>query len=478
MDNNNANEQGHMDEHLLDLSTENRPNNQKVKPIVIYGVTEELKNDQDKQAALYKEWGVLDDIQYIKLDKNNNLLVFAKNVSKAEELYKNSIFFHGLKKRNLNSFENLPAAIIKDNIRFDELNEHVAYIKTLGVVEAIELEPRSRRLYKDAAVSKRTTIKLFFRSEEERDALVYSGLRIKLRIYKLETCVRVLQCLKCKRFGHTESKCSDPRRCARCSLEGDNHEESSCSNSFKCANCKKDHSAFDRFCQEYLNHKKDQLVEHKSKKLQQTVSLHGNSEPPKGMTRLFSDMAKLTPNNNSALIDLLKQQEANRKSDFSEFKNEMFKFFDEKTEKVYERIDNLDIKLQNSIAQTNHNTGTALHEVLSRVFPEKSASISQAVNEAYQRHNLSILNTQPFPTLIQVQQPSHHGGILISPNQTTGQANTNKPFNINLPPNQIILSNGVVTQSVQQQQQPHVPTQHQQQFNLLNSHNNFNPTSQ
>jgi hypothetical protein len=74
MANNNAHEYVHMEENLLDMSTENR-------------------NDQDKQAALYKEWGVFDDINSIKLDKNNNLLVLTKSVSKAEDLFKNFIVF-------------------------------------------------------------------------------------------------------------------------------------------------------------------------------------------------------------------------------------------------------------------------------------------------------------------------------------------------------------------------------------------------
>ncbi len=76
----------------------------------------------------------------------------------------------------------------------------------------------------DAVKPKFDSIKLFFSDIQKRDELISTGLRIGLRVYKLEPCVNVKQCLKCKKLTHTESKCTNEKTCARCSIVGDNHQ--------------------------------------------------------------------------------------------------------------------------------------------------------------------------------------------------------------------------------------------------------------
>jgi hypothetical protein len=150
---------------------------------------------------------VHDSIERVTLDKNKNLAVFAKSVIQAKELFEHQKFFQGQKKVNLNSTESLPAAIFKEEVDIDELKANANYLRSLGVEDILVLEPKSVKFYADATQPKSSTVKLFFTTFKERDELVKTGLKLLFRVYKLEPSIRITQCLNCKQFGHTVSKC-------------------------------------------------------------------------------------------------------------------------------------------------------------------------------------------------------------------------------------------------------------------------------
>ncbi len=365
---------------------------QKVRPIIINDVQPELKKSTTELSKIFKEWKVYDLIERVTLDKNKNLAVFAKSVSEAKELFEHPKFFQGNKKVNLKATESLPAAIFKEEVDIDELKANVSYLKSLGVADLLVIEPKSARLYADASQPKSNTVKLFFTSFKERDELVKTGLKLAFRVYKLEPSIRIMQCLNCKQFGHTVSKCNKNQKCARCNFEGDLHDEKKCTKAFCCANCNENHSAFDRSCSHYRQFKKEQLLKTQSGTKRATAT-----SPSKDSVRKWSEAAKASDNSNAEILAILKRQEVSMKNHNSNMKNEILSVL--KT-----TIETCHASIQQQVAISNVNTGLALHEILTKVLPDKAAAISHAVNEAYPKYSLGNPNTQPIYSLAQVHQ--------------------------------------------------------------------------
>uniref|UniRef100_A0A6P7EZH1 Uncharacterized protein LOC114324762 n=1 Tax=Diabrotica virgifera virgifera TaxID=50390 RepID=A0A6P7EZH1_DIAVI len=69
---------------------------------------------------------------------------------------------------------------------------------------------------------------------------------IEKMIFEVENYTpRIIQCLKCLRFGHISAQCRGKDRCERC---GEEHHKSNCSNpnNLLCALCKRKHSDTDK----------------------------------------------------------------------------------------------------------------------------------------------------------------------------------------------------------------------------------------
>jgi hypothetical protein len=280
--------------------------NQKVRPIIIYDVQKELKKSTTELSQLFQKWEVHDSIERVTLDKNKNFSVFAKSVIQAKELFEHQKFFQGQKKVNLNSTESLPAAIFKEEVDIDEPKANAYYLRSLGVEDILVLEPKSVKFNADASQPNSSTVKLFFTTFKERDDLVKTGLKLLFRVYKLEPSIRIIQCLNCKQFGHTVSKCDKSQKCARCYFEGDLHDEKNCKQAFCCANCKESHSAFDRSCSYYRKYKKEQLQNIQAGSKRAIVA-----SSSKVMVRNYSEATKASDNSNAEILVILKQQEVN-----------------------------------------------------------------------------------------------------------------------------------------------------------------------
>jgi hypothetical protein len=441
-------------------------NNQKpeeVRPIIIYDVQDGLKKSNTEQSRLFQEWHVYEHIERVTLDRNKNLAIFAKSINEANELIKNPNFFKGLKKVNLNATESLPAAIFKEEVDIQELNKNGDYLRLMGVEDIIVLEPKSRKLYSDASQPKSDTVKVFFKSIKERDEAVKNGLKILFRVYKLEPSIRIIQCLNCKQFGHTVSKCIKYKKCARCNFEGETHDEKQCRQPFCCANCNESHSAFDRSCLAYRKFKREQLFNIQSEKQRDNRATSSNN---KFATRNWSNVTKASGNGNAEILALLNQQEASRKNDNNLFENKILSYLGNAIDKCHE-------SLQQHIATSNINAGLALNEILTKILPEKASIITQAVNEAYPKYNLGQLNAQSIIPLTPTQQISTSiNHINNFPQNRLATLPT-----INLPPSQFTQ----VFSSLQQQQPQH---QQLQQPQLQQQHQSqqqqqffFNPTN-
>ena len=142
-----------------------------------------------------------------------------------------------------------------------------------GVIADVDKELTDEEMTKDLQVtySKATakrfrnkigptySVLLTFNSNEDLEHGIANNVTVcdipfRVRVY--ESKKRVLQCYKCNGFKHVASVCSKEQVCAFC---GEGHKESDCRvkeesqrAKFKCSNCGKNHSAFEKTCEEYL----------------------------------------------------------------------------------------------------------------------------------------------------------------------------------------------------------------------------------
>ena len=460
------------DSEMADTHQRPAQHSEQVRPLIIFEVPDDLKRDSAKQLALYRRLGVEERIKSVSLDRYKNLIVFANTVEDAEYLMKRKDFFEGLKKKNLNDNESKPAAIIKD-ITSGTIGEHYeSVLEPLGVVEYIWLEPKSSKHYSDAPKPTFTSFKLFFSSIEARDNMVKNGLSIRPIHYRVEPSIRIVQCLKCKSFGHTVSKCQNEKRCARCAATDINHDEAACSAVFRCANCDQAHPVFDRSCKTYLHQKRAQLSNSHIKHQATTTSSPTSSPTSTSTTvtseRKYSEIVQQVQANNTATGNVVQQlidMEANRKKESDSLKQDMIAAISNGFQQVTRECNNYTSQM---VAQS----GLALHETLARLFPDKAKDIALVCNETYSKYNLGSLNIQPMQQLLDPTQLTFSQQQHLQP-QFTLAAFPNQQQQIQPEVNQQAHQLMASTAQAYQQTQPHMQQQQQQQIANINIPNLF-----
>ena len=100
------------------------------------------------------------------------------------------------------------------------------------------------------------TVKVIFKNQEDFNHALENGVAIGNVIHKVEKLKnsrRVMQCFKCKGFGHPSYQCLNQPRCKYC---GDTHKDDQCThkdlhNNPFCCNCKGSHIATSALCPVY-----------------------------------------------------------------------------------------------------------------------------------------------------------------------------------------------------------------------------------
>ena len=110
-----------------------------LKPILIFGVEESVKQSPDTIKRLIAEAGLELCIETHRLDFQKNLLVYPKSHSAVEFIMCNKKFFKGHHKRNFNEAPYRPLLIIY-GITMETAREHKATLAELGVHSLIVLK--------------------------------------------------------------------------------------------------------------------------------------------------------------------------------------------------------------------------------------------------------------------------------------------------------------------------------------------------
>ena len=121
-----------------------------------------------------------------------------------------------------------------------ESNDVKEELTAQGITEA-------KRVIKKKTNEKTTIVHLTFANKESMEAAIKNRIRLALTTYRVERVIKILQCFRCQRLGHTTRSCQFPEKCVRCSGP---HNHSTCSPDTqpKCANCHGPHSACSRQC--------------------------------------------------------------------------------------------------------------------------------------------------------------------------------------------------------------------------------------
>ena len=90
-------------------------------------------------------------------------------------------------------------------------------------------------------------VTIHIKSKQALDNLIQNKLKLALCRFRVSVDVKVIQCYKCQRVGHTATQCTNPTTCLRCG-ENHSHKECNASATLKCANCNGPHAACSRTC--------------------------------------------------------------------------------------------------------------------------------------------------------------------------------------------------------------------------------------
>jgi hypothetical protein len=381
----------------------------KVAPIVIYDIEDDYKNNPTQLKNYLQSNNLHSKINYTSTDRNNNLTIFAKSVADAADLMKDASFFSSLRKTNLNDDAHKPAVIVKD-LSYESAKEFETELTELGVVEIIDLAPKTAKLFADATLPKRAQCKLTLQTSAIRENLIKSKLMLGCRRYHVEPSVHVVQCKKCKRFNHTAAKCQHDQACGRCSMVHDEIERdesdmelSRCDLAFCCINCGEGHSSYDRSCKAYQQAKYDAL-----NKLNPQARPQENLKRPTSYIQPSASYSQATNANSTnisaqfdAIMAKLTKMELQRGEDLATIKN----YVDAKVENAIEQNN---VTTDTKIAENNFKLGNVIVSALSSMLKDKNDAkgVAKVVQDKFKDYHLGDLGLGKDESKTAKQQPT------------------------------------------------------------------------
>jgi hypothetical protein len=409
---------------------------EKVSPIVVFNVDENIKNSAKLLDNYFKEQQLTQFIKFTSVDRHNNT-VFAKTIGDAKTLMEHSNFFDDNEKLNLNENSFKPAAIVK-GLSYSEAKDHEEQLIKFGVVDIINLETKTSRLFLDVEKSKSSSCKLMFDSNEARDKIVKDKLMLMNKRFHVENSVRVAQCTKCKQFGHSSRFCKNEESCGRCS--GHHHGEASCDRAFRCSNCFSDHSAYDRSCKIYQKHKHDQL-EKTDKSKKNSMPPQSQANQPVSSSYINYSQATAPQQHTSSEFDQLMKKFAEVDESRKKDKVDLEKSLEKSLILLSKQHNEL---VTNRIINNNEKLGYCIFESMANFFThEQLPKLASLLTTNFKKYGLADLTIQPSP---QVDQ--------ISPSYTTLTT---------VPQPQPVMQQQNQQFAIQQQQHIHNQQQQQQQ---------------
>ena len=277
------------------------------------------------------------DIERMKLDKNGNGLIFCNNYKTMKLIMSDEKIFSGARKIILNQS---PSLILK-GLKFEDAKSHLEEFKQFGILD-IEQLGKNKNTQMTKAICKD------FQS-------LYDNLKnpIKLlfgrMVFTEPFMSNIIQCNKCKIFGHVESECKNDKICKTCGIthkkEEDYDDYDDCKKQKCCANCKLSHSCYWRGCKIFIEHKTKKIENfiknlEKKLKISKNVSITETNaikvNVPNGMYRNFSSLFS----SKNQLDD------NNKKNKIEENINENYLSIIEKMEKTEKKMDHLSTKIE------------------------------------------------------------------------------------------------------------------------------------
>ena len=177
---------------------------------LIWGFSQRVKNEGYRS----------NDFERIKHVKTGNALIFCRNKKTIDHVISNDRILDNTKKITLN----LSPCIILKNINLDEANSISEELENAGITKV-------KAIGKDKKVTKATC---------KDDLTMYQLLKENItlqfgrRVFTELFMTNIVQCSKCKKFGHVISKCPNEKTCKDC---GDSHEDDEkCKKIKVCAN--------------------------------------------------------------------------------------------------------------------------------------------------------------------------------------------------------------------------------------------------
>ena len=213
----------------------------------------------------------------------------------------------------------------------------------------------------------------------EFDIEIPIGDRIRT-IYIEPAMANVLQCNKCRRYGHKE--CNEQSICPRCS---EPHINENCQNTQKCSNCGDCHSVYYRKCPMFREEKQKKLAKaylelgiryKKGKKLELIQTSSENAENRMSYAQASSyERGRQTINKTSIQNDQL---------------NQANKTIEENTKilkEIQETMKAKETNFMNIFSGINSRIDTKVNEVIDHISDETNDKINHLSNETNKRFN-------------------------------------------------------------------------------------------
>lgn len=218
---------------------------EKVKPIVVEGLTQEEKANHFKADQRLK---IKDMIYKAIVTKGDKYLIFPtteinRNLIMASDI--EGITMRDPIERKERQEENKTTYVVLENVHPSISDEEIA--EATGFT--------AKRIISGRTQKPTWKVKIDTNSDEIKENILKHGIKIGYQNYRgteYKSFRAPLMCFKCQQFDHISSTCKNEERCKKCS---GNHNHKDCENdTMKCVNCGKDHPSTFRGCPIYQQH--------------------------------------------------------------------------------------------------------------------------------------------------------------------------------------------------------------------------------
>ena len=163
-----------------------------------------------------------------------NAIIQINDTNTTLNMQSNRNFLPGFNKKLIGSKDKRPIVIAK-GLEYQTAISNFKNLQQLSFIEIISLENKINNNPK--------AVKLVCKNFTTIQERINKYIFLDNISYNIQPNINIMQCKKCKKYGHLQFSCSNNQICEKC---GDTEHINQCKSAYNCANCRSDkHSSTD-----------------------------------------------------------------------------------------------------------------------------------------------------------------------------------------------------------------------------------------